>query len=349
MSVGTSAGLIAAGIGAAGSIGSAFIGKGSANKAANQQSNSAYSAIWNQLEPARDAAISNVGAASGRAAEGVQKATGDANTILQGAQDKSTAATAPYMNAGKTGLEYLQNTLAPGGDLDSLTTNKFAFDPSKIADSPEYQFQLAQGLKGLQQSSAASGALQTGGTLKAITQYGQGLASTSYQNAFNNALSVFNTNRQGTLDKLQIGAGIGNQLAGYGQNANGQYIASLGAFTAPQANNLINASTYSGNADINSSIYAGNARQSTANNIANLMTGAGTAQSAGTVAGGNFLAGGIGGATNSLLNYSTLQQILNQGKQAPLSYGNGGGTSPDWNTGPDMGDAPAWHALTSAG
>jgi len=51
-------------------------------------------------------------------------------------------------------------------------------DAAHIADDPAYQFQLKEGLQGVERGAASKGTLLTGGTLKAVEQYGQGLAST---------------------------------------------------------------------------------------------------------------------------------------------------------------------------
>jgi hypothetical protein len=51
-------------------------------------------------------------------------------------------------------------------------------DPSQIANDPAYQFQLGEGMNAIQRSAAARGTLLTGGTLKGLERFGQGLAST---------------------------------------------------------------------------------------------------------------------------------------------------------------------------
>lgn len=58
---------------------------------------------------------------------------------------------------------------------------------------PGYQFQLQQGEQALQNSAAAGGVLNTGGTLKDILGYGQGLATTRYNDLFNRNLTAYNT------------------------------------------------------------------------------------------------------------------------------------------------------------
>ncbi len=68
--------------------------------------------------------------------------------------------------------------MADGSLLAPWTTPFTPRDPSQIAQDPAYQFQLGQGTQAINRSAAARGTLLTGGTLKSLDQYGQGLAST---------------------------------------------------------------------------------------------------------------------------------------------------------------------------
>jgi hypothetical protein len=89
---------------------------------------------------------------------------------------------------------------------------------------PGYSFRMSEGVKALERSAAARGLLQSGGTLKGITQYGQDLASAEYQNAFSRYL----TERQARLGPYEFLTGVG-QAAAAGQSAN---IGSTGAALA---------------------------------------------------------------------------------------------------------------------
>lgn len=72
-------------------------------------------------------------------------------------------------------------------------------------NSPGYQFALQQGLQGIQRSAAARGTLLTGGTLKALQQYGTGLADQTYGNVFNRALQTNTTNFGHLYDLSKLG------------------------------------------------------------------------------------------------------------------------------------------------
>ena len=114
----------------------------------------------------------------------------------------------PWMQAGQTAL----NALAP------LAMNYKPFDMNTFAQDPGYQFRMDQGTKALERSAAARGGLISGNTGGALQNYGQGLASQEYQNAFNR----YQAERQAQLGPLQSLAGVGQttaqQLGAAGQN-----------------------------------------------------------------------------------------------------------------------------------
>lgn len=55
-----------------------------------------------------------------------------------------------------------------------------------VETSPGYQFRYGEGIRALDQSAASRGKLLSGGQQKAVTQYGQNVASQEYQNWLNN-------------------------------------------------------------------------------------------------------------------------------------------------------------------
>ncbi len=124
----------------------------------------------------------------------------------------------PYMQAGAAALPRLQGVagMAPAG-----YSSQFSYDPSK---DPFYQFQLQQGMQGiLDQQTALGGGLGGGNNLKALMQYGQGLAGQSYQQEFNDWLagnSQALNQQQQAYQQLYGVAGMGqNAAAGVGQGA----------------------------------------------------------------------------------------------------------------------------------
>ena len=124
-----------------------------------------------------------------------------------------TELTRPYVEAGKNAMTQYQN-LAP---YQSFGMPQFEADPG-------YQFRMSEGLKALERSASARGLLQSGGTLKDITRFGQDAASQEYQNAFQRYL----TEREARMEPYRYLTGIG-QAAAAGQAANvGEGMTALG-------------------------------------------------------------------------------------------------------------------------
>jgi hypothetical protein len=68
----------------------------------------------------------------------------------------------------------------------------FQFRAEDLQADPGYGFRLSEGLKALERSAAARGGLLSGGTGKALTRYGQDMASQEFGNAFNRSLTQYN-------------------------------------------------------------------------------------------------------------------------------------------------------------
>ena len=145
------------------------------------------------------------------------KASKDAAKAQTRAQKQALAAQTelarPYVEAGKNAMTQYQN-LAP---YQSFSMDQFQADPG-------YQFRMSEGLKALERSASARGLLQSGGTLKDITRFGQDAASQEYQNAFQRYL----TEREARMGPYRYLTGVG-QAAAAGQAANvGEGMTALG-------------------------------------------------------------------------------------------------------------------------
>lgn len=137
--------------------------------------------------------------------------------------------------------------------------------PEDIANDPSFKFQFEQGIGALQRSAAAKGTLLTGGTMKDLEAFGQGLASTFDDKYYNRALGE---NQMGySRDLGEYGINRENFYTNQDNLFNRNYsLAQLGQQAAGQLGQY--GSSYSG-------LGAG------------LMTGAGNAQAAGTVGSAN--------------------------------------------------------------
>jgi hypothetical protein len=92
-------------------------------------------------------------------------------------------------------------------------------DPSTLANDPYTQFRLAEGQRGMERSAAARGTLLSGGLLRSLERYRQGVASEEAGNAFNRALSAYTTNRDTNQQNFgQNQTVFGDQLAGFNAN-----------------------------------------------------------------------------------------------------------------------------------
>ncbi len=162
---------------------------------------------------------------------------------------------APYIAAGTSSLQELERQMGPGGSLSQQWGQTFqAPTAEQASQTPGYQFALGQGLQGIERSAAARGNLLTGGLLQAEQQYGQGLASQTYQQTFNNALTqyqnAYNQFQQGqanTYNRLAGVAGTGqtavNQLGQQGQAAAGN-VANISLNSAQQQGNALQSAAY---------------------------------------------------------------------------------------------------------
>ncbi|MGV0879437.1 DNA transfer protein p32 [Martelella sp. FLE1502] len=155
-----------------------------------------------------------VGAGASMAASSKQaKATDKASDQQLAMYSQTREDLYPYRNLG----EYGKNMLS--AQIDSLSS-PIVMDQATLEKTPGYQFNLYQGLKSTQNSAAARGLGSSGAALKGAAAYATGLADSTYQNQFNNAL----VNKQNAYNML---TGITN----IGQNAAAQ-TGSFGTQTA---------------------------------------------------------------------------------------------------------------------
>ena len=93
------------------------------------------------------------------------------------------------------------------------------FNADGLQDEPGYRFTRDEGMRGLQNTAAARGGLYSGATLRDATRFNQGLAETTYGNAFNR-----NMNQRNAVFNMLTGAnsnasGTVNNAFNMGQNA----------------------------------------------------------------------------------------------------------------------------------
>lgn len=190
---------------------------------------------------------------------------------------------APFLQAGQQAIGTLSGLVpqlnAAGAAYPSFTAPTAA----QAQATPGYQFTLGQGEQAVQNSAAAKGGLLSGNTLNAEQQYGQGLADSTYQQTYNNALQGYQQNYNQFQNQQANTFNRYASLAGVGQTSAN----ALGTTGQAAASNVANVN-----------LTTGEQQGQQLNNI-------GAAQASGYVGAAN--AGG-GLAQNYLLS-----QVLNQG------------------------------------
>jgi hypothetical protein len=194
--------------------------------------------------------------------------------------DTTRADYAPYRNVGYGALGKLAGMYgvravdANGKPIPGAAANTNGYGASDFETSPGYQFRLDEGQKAIERSAAARGMLGSGGTLKALTRYAQGVASDEYNNYAN---------------RLAALAGVGQSATGSTANAGQAASNAIGNAYGAMGQAQGNAAIAAGNARASSYANLGSAINSGVNNLASLYL---------YQQGGGF-GGGFGGATTS--------------------------------------------------
>lgn len=152
----------------------------------------------------------------------------------QGSQATATAqnqaAEQPYQAAGSTAANNLTNILNTPFQAPTL---------AQAEQTPGYQFTLGQGTQAINENAAANGTLMSGNTGVALQNYGQGLASTTYQQDYQNALNTYQANANTALQGTQLGESSTAELGQLGQ-AGAQNLANVDLTGAQQQAMQIN-------------------------------------------------------------------------------------------------------------
>lgn len=96
----------------------------------------------------------------------------------------------------------------------------------RFLNSPDYQFALEQGIDASNKQAAASGRLRSGGQMKALTRYGQGMASQQLGSYFNRLAAMAGIGQTATNQGGNLGAHYGTQMSNAIGNAGGAAAAS---------------------------------------------------------------------------------------------------------------------------
>lgn len=258
---------------AAAIAGSAVVGgvvsSSASKKAAKSQAKAAGKAAEAQTDSAKYAAD--------------QTLTGqrESNALLDKQFQQTRADFQPYRDAGQAALTQQTAGVVPGGDFNrDFTMADFTADPG-------YQFRMNAGREAIEGGAAARGGLLSGGTLKALTRYGQDYGSGEYTSAY----TRFNADRDRRFNRLSA-------IAGTGQTATTQTAAAGESNANAQSNNISNSAATRANLTVG----AGNA-------TANGYLGAGNAAAASTIGQANAWTGALNSGVNGYMSMQMLNSL----------------------------------------
>lgn len=153
-----------------------------------------------------------------KSAKSAQAAQARAAQEMRMSKNRAIEYMQPYMRTGETALSPLSGLLT-GQQYDPNTKQTTSLNQEQqmklFQKSPGYQFRLEQAQNALQASQAAKGGLLSGGAMKEMNAYTQGIASDEYGNYINQlgGLAGMGQNAATSAGNFEIGAG--SQIAGY--------------------------------------------------------------------------------------------------------------------------------------
>jgi hypothetical protein len=160
------------------------------------------------------------------------------NALAQ--QEAARAQLTPWITSGAGANKALSGLYGPKADYSQFTR------------SPDYQFAQQQGNLGLQRYENATGMALSGGALKDVSQFNQGLASQQFGNYFNRLMSL------SQLGMSAAGAGASSAWQGVqGANAAAGTLGSIGQSTASGTIGGVNAFSGGINSGISNSLLYG--------------------------------------------------------------------------------------------
>lgn len=246
--------------------------------------------------------------ASGKAADTQATAAGQSSEVSKQISDQQIALQREQFAAQKAlereQFEYQKSLQAPFQQagvnaLNRMQAGEFAppaafkFGAGDYQADPGYAFRLSEGQKALDRQAAARGGLISGAALKDATRFGQQMGSEEYQNAYNRALTGYNTN----VARADTGYNRLAALAGVGQTATDK----VGSAGQAMVSGI-------GSAGQNMASGVNTALGNYGTNAVNAIGAAGQARASGYVGTANAVNQGLG----SYLNYTQNQSLLNR-------------------------------------
>jgi hypothetical protein len=155
-------------------------------------------------------AVASSGAKS--AAQAQKDAAGNASATQLQMYDQTRTDQAPWRAAGSEALNSLEGYYGLPGANGKVDPNAGAADNKLIQSMPGYQFNFQQGNQAVQRNLAANGLLDSGAAQKALTQYGQGMATQATGQYLNGLQSLAGLGQTATANTGAAGANTANQV-----------------------------------------------------------------------------------------------------------------------------------------
>jgi len=272
--------------GTAASVGSGILGQRAASQASGAQSNAAMMSALIQAQQAEAA-----------------------RQQQQQMFDKAVELQEPFRQGGVGATNRLADLYGTSGRTGAAGYGSYAEMPTfaQLQMDPGYQFRFEQGMRGVNASAAARAGLQSGAALKAATEFGQGMGTQEYQNAYNR----FMANRMQAAEAMSGLAGRGIQAAGYGTQL---------------ASNMGNQAVETGRGMAANTLAAGTALGQGLENM-------GQARASGYMGGASALSQALQAQAQNYLAYSMMNRFAPQGAQSIGGGYYGGGSFPTMTAG----------------
>ena len=185
------------------------------------------------------------------AAAGVGAAGAIAGGIMQSNAVKSGQQAS--LQAQQTAIQTAQNQLGPwtstGAPANTQEASLLGLNGQPAADaamstfqaSPGYQFQMQQGLRGVDAGAASQGILRSGATIKGEDEFAQGLANTTFGNYFNQLQQLSGNGLTAAGGITSASSGAANQMSttdASGATAQANIYGNVAGSLGGQANSL---------------------------------------------------------------------------------------------------------------
>jgi hypothetical protein len=190
--------------------------------------------------------ISQGGAQAGGNMAG--NAANQAAMMQQNEATRARAALSPWVAAGGGAVNKITNLLGLGSlETNGGNYNTYGLNPNDakakqdaaFADfetSPGYQFRMDEGSRALDRSAASRGLLRSGAQQKALTAFGQGIASEEYNNYLGNLFTLSGSGGQaaasGNSTAAQLTGNAGNFITQGGLARGSGYAAGANALAS---------------------------------------------------------------------------------------------------------------------